>query len=88
MDPAPDDAGILLVVTLKRAAEQVAQIASILGRLEIRTEALRANTLDPDPGTVTVRIPPDRVMEAVLALTYHGFSEVRAYATDTAGPPR
>jgi len=28
---------------------------------------------------VVIRIPPERVLEAVLALNYHGFAEVRVY---------
>jgi hypothetical protein len=72
-----DAPSTLLAVTLKREPAQVAEIVRVLRDLEIVAERLPAGP--EEDGRVLVRIPPGRVLEAVLALNYHGFAEVRVY---------
>jgi len=69
--------GTLLAVALKQEPSQVAEIVRVLSDLEIVVERLPAGP--EDDGRVVIRIPPERVLEAVLALNYHGFAEVRVY---------
>src|SRR6266850_2667670 len=69
--------GTLLAVALKQEPAQVAEIVRVLSDLEIVVERLPAGP--QDDGRVVIRIPPARVLEAVLALNYHGFAEVRVY---------
>jgi len=69
--------GTLLAVALKQEPMQVAEIVRVLSDLEIVVERLPAGP--DDDGRVVIRIPPERVLEAVLALNYHGFAEVRVY---------
>jgi hypothetical protein len=69
--------GTLLAVALKQEPAQVAEIVRVLGELEIVAERLPAGP--EEDGRVVIRIPPERVLEAVLALNYHGFGEVRVY---------
>jgi hypothetical protein len=71
------ETGTLLAVALKREPAQVAEIVRVLGDLEIAAERLPAGP--EDEGRVVVRVPAGRVLEAVLALNYHGFAEVRVY---------
>jgi hypothetical protein len=74
----PGATSTLLAVTLKRDTEQMAEIARILGELDIVVDGL--STLGATGAeAIVVRIPPDRVLEAVLSLNYHGFPEVRVY---------
>jgi len=72
----------LLVVNLKSDAQQVAQILGILHRLEIAADVLTAPAAMRDPAAVVLRISPERMVEAVLALNYHGFADVRAYEAE------
>lgn len=72
----------LLVVNLKSDAQQVAQIVDILDRLDIPAELLAAPPACHEPAAVVLRIPPERMVEAVLALSYHGFGDVRACEAD------
>ena len=69
--------GTLLAVALKQEPTQIAEIVRVLSDLEIVVERLPAGP--EDDGRVVIRIPPERVLEAVLALNYHGFAEVRVY---------
>jgi hypothetical protein len=69
----------LLVVNLKSEAQQVTEVLGILERLEIAADVQTAPTAAPAPAAVVLRISPDRLVEAVLALNYHGFADVRAY---------
>jgi hypothetical protein len=75
-DGAPEP-GTLLAVALKREPAQVAEIVRVLGDLEIVVERLPASP--EEDGRVLVRVPAGRVLEAVLALNYHGFAEIRVY---------
>ena len=75
-DGAPEP-GTLLAVALKREPAQVAEIVRVLGDLEIVVERLPAGA--EEDGRVLVRVPAGRVLEAVLALNYHGFAEIRVY---------
>ena len=79
------DKAPLLVVNLKSDEEQVGQILAILGRLNIAVDVLEPAASTRERATVVLRIPPDRLVEAVLALEYHGFSRVRAYRRDLEG---
>jgi hypothetical protein len=72
----------LVVVTLKSEAQQVTEILGILERLEIAADVQTAPTAAPGPAAVVLRIAPDRLVEAVLALNYHGFAGVRAYEAE------
>jgi hypothetical protein len=72
----------LLVVNLKSEAQQVTEVLGILERLEIAADVLTAPTAAPEPAAVVLRISPDRMVEAVLALNYHGFADVRAYEAE------
>jgi hypothetical protein len=75
----------LLVVNLKSEAQQVTEVLGILERLEIAADVLTAPTAPtaaPEPAAVVLRISPDRMVEAVLALNYHGFADVRAYEAE------
>jgi type III secretory pathway lipoprotein EscJ len=69
--------GTLLVVGLKQEAAQVEDIVRILRDLQIAAE--RPPATAAGDGRVVIRIPSERVLEAVLALDYHGFGEVRIY---------
>ncbi|HXH84739.1 MAG TPA: hypothetical protein VNN07_17665 [Candidatus Tectomicrobia bacterium] len=98
----------VVAVGLKRRADQVAEIARILQRLEIDVgrcalDGARqtvegadrrggapdgvdglaldgADGLAPDDAArIVLRLPAERVLEAVLALNYHGFADVRVY---------
>lgn len=68
-----------LVVGLQSEDDQVARIVSILRQLEIPADVLGANARAMEPAAVSVRVPAERVVAAVLALEQHGFTRVRAY---------
>jgi hypothetical protein len=72
----------LLVVNLKSEARQVTEILGILERLEIAADVQTAPAAAPGPAALVLRISPDRLVEAVLALNYHGFTDVRAYEAE------
>jgi hypothetical protein len=74
--------GRLLVVNLKSDAQQVAQIVGILQRLEIAADVLTPPAPTREPGTLVLRVTHDRMVEAVLALSYHGFADVKAYEAE------
>ena len=79
------ESGTLLAVALKQEPAQVAEIVRVLRDLEIVVERLPAGP--EDDGRVVIRIPPERVLEAVLALNYHGFAEVRVYRGPASSGP-
>jgi hypothetical protein len=72
----------LLVVNLKSDARQVTEILGILERLEIAADVLTGPPASREPAAVVLRISPERLVEAVLALNYHGFADVRAYEAE------
>jgi hypothetical protein len=72
----------LLVVTLKPDAQQLAEILRILERLDIAADVLGEPPAPREPAAITLRISPDRLVEAVLALSDHGFADVRAYQAE------
>ncbi len=75
------ESGTLLRITVPRERDQLTEVLGILHELEIPVGSLRSSA-DDEGGAVAVRIPKDRVVEAVLALAYHGFADVRAYDAD------
>lgn len=79
MNSQPDDDGTLLVVKLKSEQEQLIVIMEILRQLDIPAEVMHRDAVVHPLGPITLRIPRDRVVAAVLALEHHGFSDVRAY---------
>ncbi len=60
------------------------ELALILQGLGIPTRIPDAAAAPPRPGVVVFEIPASTIEEAILALGFHGFSEVRAYG----GTPR
>lgn len=93
MCPAWDAADAVLVIRLKTDLEQVGQIGSILERIGIQAKGPIPGCATDPPGHVSVRIPADRLIEALLTLEDHGFKRVRGYPEDAAPvgpgqPPR
>jgi len=79
-----DDEATWLVVGLKSCEEQLSQVVDILRSVEVPAEIVTPDALDDQPARVTLRIPHDRVVAAVLALEQHGFKRLKAY---TGGRP-
>jgi len=69
----------LLVVDLKSDEEQAAQIVTILRDLDIPAERVESSDPAAGPGRLALRVPPARLVAAVLALAHHGFRRARAY---------
>jgi len=80
-----DDEATWLVVGLKSCEEQLSQVVDILRNVEVPAEVVAPDAVDEAPARVTLRIPNDRVVAAVLALEQHGFKSLKAY---TGGRPR
>lgn len=77
MTAEPDEA-TWLVVNLKSEDEQIAQIVEVLRQLEIPARVVD-HAERAERRRVTLRVPADRVVAAVLALEQHGFTRLRAY---------
>ena len=60
------------------------EIIKILQELDIEAKFVSDETPAEEPGTAVFQIPLNRLQEAIVALGYHGFSQVRAYATPPA----
>lgn len=88
-----DETGPDAVVMVRCEPARVSELLAILRDLEIPVEFLHAGTSASDTADVALRLPPHRVVEAVLALTDHGFADARAYEAsrqadpDGASPP-
>ena len=76
------DGGAFVMVSLKREDEPVSKIMEILEPIGIPIEVVgRGRQLRRTPSLV-LRMPHHRVVEAILALELHGFSDVIAYQID------
>ena len=73
---------MLLVVELQSDEEQVSRMVLALRELEIPAEVVRPAAPPGTAGHITLRVPPEGVVAAVLALEQHGFTRVRAYGGD------
>ena len=51
----------------------------ILREIKIPAEVIKVNDGKHMTGKITLKIPPDHVLAAVLALEQHGFSDIRNY---------
>jgi hypothetical protein len=72
-------AGAYLLVGLESEGEELARITEILEPLGIPTEVVgRGHQLRRAP-SVVLRVPPQRVGEAILALELQGYADVLAY---------
>ena len=69
---------VWLVVELQSNEEQVSRIVTVLSQLEIPAEVAEPGA-PAEPGRIALRVPPEGVVAAVLALEQHGFTRVRAY---------
>lgn len=73
------NAGAFLVVGLEYEGEELARITEILEPLGIATEVVgRGHQLRRAP-SVVLRVPQQRVGEAILALELQGYGDVLAY---------
>jgi len=65
--------------------QQIAAILSILRQFRIPADVVERGTAVQEPRTIALKIPLDRVAEAVLALDVLGYQEVRAYEFEKPG---
>jgi len=67
--------------------QQIAEILAILRQFRIQVDVMERRMTIREPRTIALQITRDRLAEAVLALEFHGYREVRAYELDGLGRP-
>src|SRR5262245_48871469 len=79
-----NDLGSVVVVTLDRVTQCVAVSLSVLGALGIPAEVVESGRRLRWNVAVVLRIPDQRIPEALLALGLKGFTDVMAYQSTEA----
>jgi hypothetical protein len=73
------DGTMLIAVDLEREHEQIRQVLAILQEVGVPAELISDASGIPGPSSTVFRVARDRMEAAVLALTRHGFRNIRAY---------
>ncbi len=79
-----NDLDSVVVVTLDRVTQGVAEIRSVLDSLGIPAEVVESGRRLRWKAAVVLRIPEQRIPEALLALGLKGFTDVMAYQSTEA----
>jgi hypothetical protein len=79
MAPHGRETGSFVVVNLDQAKQSVTAIEAVLGALDIPVEVVESGRQLRWNAAVVLRIPEERVAEAMLALGMKGFADVMAY---------
>jgi hypothetical protein len=79
-------AGALLVVSLDGVKPSVAQVQSVLASFDIPVELVESGRRLRWSSAVVLRIPEQRMAEAMLALGMNGFPDVMAYQSGELAP--
>jgi hypothetical protein len=79
MTTNPREVGSFVVVSLDQVKRGVADIHSVLESLDIPVEVVESGRRLRWNAAVVLRIPEQRIPEAMLALGMKGFTDVMAY---------
>jgi hypothetical protein len=81
-DHANGSGGCVLMVHVEEKSQRLADVGGALEPLGIPFEVLESGRQLRWTPTLVLRVPPDRVEEAILALELKGFPHVLAYQSE------